>query len=112
MTGDGDRGSLVLVSTPIGNLGDLSPRAREALASADLLCCEDTRRTRGLLTHSGISGVRTVSLHAHNEASRIQTVLGLLADGKTVAVVSDAGRRCCPTPGRGWWRRQPRPGRW
>jgi len=92
-------GSLVLVSTPIGNLGDLSPRARDALASADLLCCEDTRRTRALLSHAGISGVRTVSLHAHNEASRIEMVLGALADGKTVVLVSDAGTPVVSDPG-------------
>ena len=99
MTADRAPGSLVLVSTPIGNLGDLSPRARDALASADLLCCEDTRRTRALLTHAGISGVRTMSLHAHNEASRIEVVLRLLAEGKTVAVVSDAGTPVVSDPG-------------
>ncbi|HUI04648.1 MAG TPA: 16S rRNA (cytidine(1402)-2'-O)-methyltransferase [Acidimicrobiales bacterium] len=99
MRGEGGGGSLVLVSTPIGNLGDLSPRARDALASADLLCCEDTRRTRALLTHAGISGVRTVSLHAHNEASRIEMVLAALAEGRTVAVVSDAGTPVVSDPG-------------
>ena len=67
MTGELAAGTLVLVATPIGNLGDLSPRALEALAQADIVCCEDTRRTRGLLTHAGLKGVRLLSLHDHNE---------------------------------------------
>jgi 16S rRNA (cytidine1402-2'-O)-methyltransferase len=93
------RGRLVLVATPIGNLGDLSPRAHEALATADLICCEDTRRTRALLSASGITargphGDRLLSLHGHNEASRLERVAAAVAGGATVAVVSDAG-----TPG-------------
>jgi len=92
-------GTLVLVATPIGNLGDLSPRARDALASADLVCCEDTRRTRGLLTHAGIRGRRLVSLHGHNEMARLEEVLSELADGATVAVVSDAGTPAVSDPG-------------
>lgn len=92
-------GTLVLVSTPIGNLGDLSDRARQALAGADVVCCEDTRRTRALLTHAGITGVRLQSLHAHNEAARAELVLALLADGATVVVVSDAGTPAVSDPG-------------
>ena len=70
------RGRLVLVATPIGNLGDLSPRAREVLATADLICCEDTRRTRALLSAVGVpasgpAGDRLLSLHGHNEAARL-----------------------------------------
>ena len=80
-------GSLVLVSTPIGNLGDLSPRAIETLEHADIVCCEDTRRTRGLLTHAGLKGVRLMSLHGHNEMARVDAVLAHLAEGRTVAVV-------------------------
>lgn len=89
----------MIVSTPIGNLGDLSPRAVEVLGHADLLCCEDTRRTRALLTHSGITGRRLLSLHARNEAARLPEVLGHLAAGKTVAVVSDAGTPGVSDPG-------------
>jgi 16S rRNA (cytidine1402-2'-O)-methyltransferase len=92
-------GRLVMVATPIGNLGDLSPRAVDVLAHADLVCCEDTRRTRGLLTHAGISGRRLVSLNDHNEAARLPEVLGQLEAGKTVAVVSDAGTPTVSDPG-------------
>ncbi len=99
MSGEPGAGTLVLVSTPIGNLGDLSPRALEALAQADLVCCEDTRRTRGLLTHAGLKGVRLMSLHGHNEMARVEAVLALLAEGRTVAVVSDAGTPAVSDPG-------------
>ena len=95
----GGSACLIIVSTPIGNLGDLSPRAVAVLGEADLVCCEDTRRTRGLLTHAGISGRRLLSLHARNEAERLPEVLGLLASGKTVAVVSDAGTPTVSDPG-------------
>jgi 16S rRNA (cytidine1402-2'-O)-methyltransferase len=98
------RGCLVLVATPIGNLGDLSPRAREALATADLICCEDTRRTRALLSAMGIpaggpQGDRLLSLHGHNEASRVERVRTCVAGGGTVAVVSDAGMPGISDPG-------------
>ena len=98
------RGRLVLVATPIGNLGDLSPRAREVLATADLICCEDTRRTRALLSASGITakgphGDRLLSLHGHNEASRLDRVAAAVAGGATVAVVSDAGTPGISDPG-------------
>jgi 16S rRNA (cytidine1402-2'-O)-methyltransferase len=98
------RGRLVLVATPIGNLGDLSPRAREVLATADLICCEDTRRTRALLSACGISakgpkGDRLLSLHGHNEASRVERVAAAVAAGDTVAVVSDAGTPGVSDPG-------------
>jgi len=99
VSGDRGAGTLVLVSTPIGNLGDLSPRALEALAQADLVCCEDTRRTRGLLTHAGLKGVRLMSLHGHNEMARVEAVLAHLAEGRTVAVVSDAGTPAVSDPG-------------
>ena len=98
------RGQLVLVATPIGNLGDLSPRAREVLATADLICCEDTRRTRALLsamgiTASGPAGDRLLSLHGHNEAARLERVAASVAGGATVAVVSDAGTPGISDPG-------------
>ncbi len=92
-------GALVVVATPIGNLGDLSPRAVEALASADLVACEDTRRTRGLLAHAGITGSKLVAVHDHNEAARVKEILGLLDQGRRVAVVSDAGTPAISDPG-------------
>ncbi len=94
------RGRLLLVATPIGNLSDLSPRARQALAEADLICCEDTRRTRVLLSAVGVgAGNRLLSLHEHNEASRVERVRMCLAEGGTVAVVSDAGTPGISDPG-------------
>jgi len=92
-------GQLVLVSTPIGNLGDLSARAVSTLGAADLICCEDTRRTRELLSHAGVRGRRLVSLHAHNEASRVDQVLARLAAGESIVVVSDAGTPSLSDPG-------------
>lgn len=91
-------GRLLVVSTPIGNLGDLSPRAREALAGADLIACEDTRHTGLLLSRLGVKA-RLVSYHEHNERARVPTLLAALADGKTVALVSDAGTPLVSDPG-------------
>src|SRR5579884_1397594 len=81
---------LVLVSTPIGNLGDIAPRAVQALREADLILCEDTRTTARLLAAHGIA-TRTAPLHEHNEPARIPAVLAMLRDGKRIALVSDAG---------------------
>ena len=92
-------GSLVLVGTPIGNLGDLSPRAVEALAAADLVCCEDTRRTGRLLEHAGLQGVRLRRVDEHTEAAAVTDVLELLAGGASVAVVTDAGMPALTDPG-------------
>jgi 16S rRNA (cytidine1402-2'-O)-methyltransferase len=90
----------VLVATPIGNLGDLSPRAQSVLAEADLICCEDTRRTRALLSAFEIrAGNRLLSLHGHNERSRLEQVAECVAGGGTVAVVSDAGTPGISDPG-------------
>jgi len=90
----------VLIATPIGNLGDLSPRARSVLAEADLICCEDTRRTRALLSAFEIrAGNRLVSLHGDNETSRLERVTQSVAAGGTVAVVSDAGTPGISDPG-------------
>ena len=102
--GEGGRGRLILVATPIGNLGDLSPRARDVLAAADLLCCEDTRRTRALLSAMGIPaggphGDRLLSLHDHNEDVRVERVVACVAGGGLVAVVSDAGTPGISDPG-------------
>lgn len=93
-------GALVVVATPIGNLGDLSPRAVLALTEAAVICCEDTRRTRALLTACGLrAGSRLRSLHRHNEGDRIPEILRLLDDQVTVAVVSDAGTPGISDPG-------------
>ena len=92
-------GLLVIVATPIGNLGDLSPRAVEALASADVIACEDTRRTRALLTHAGIAGARLVAVHDHNEAGRVREIVGMIDQGQRVALVSDAGTPAISDPG-------------
>ena len=93
------RGSVVLVGTPIGNLGDLSPRAARALGDADVIFCEDTRHSRKLLTHAGITGVSLRSLHGHNERERIDEILRMVGEGGTVAIVSDAGMPGSSDPG-------------
>lgn len=89
---------LTVVATPIGNLGDLSPRAAEALHTADLVLAEDTRRTGKLLQHIG-SQVPQRSLHDHNERDRIDEVLAVLAEGRRVVLVSDAGTPAVSDPG-------------
>jgi 16S rRNA (cytidine1402-2'-O)-methyltransferase len=91
-------GSLVVLATPIGNLGDLSERARRELERCDLVACEDTRRTGKLLAHLGIKKPM-VSLHEHNERWRATQVLERLAAGDTVALVSDAGTPLLSDPG-------------
>ena len=92
-------GTLWLVATPIGNLGDISPRAVEVLGSAALVCCEDTRRTGKLLRHAGIRAERLAVTNAHTEFERTDEVLGVLGDGRDVAVVSDAGTPGLSDPG-------------
>jgi len=96
---DHGRGRLTLVATPIGNLGDLSPRAVSTLQAADVICCEDTRRTRELLSHAGITHKRLLSLNEHNEAERIPGILARVRIGERVAVVSDAGTPGVSDPG-------------
>ena len=91
-------GSVYVVSTPIGNLEDLSPRAQRVLREASILACEDTRRTARLCTRFGI-GTRRVSLHAHNEERRVDELLRRLERGETVALVSDAGTPLLSDPG-------------
>jgi 16S rRNA (cytidine1402-2'-O)-methyltransferase len=92
-------GTLWLVGTPIGNLADMSERARETLARADVIACEDTRRTRALLTHFDISAPRLVSFFEGNERRRIQEILRLLKEGSDVALVTDAGNPGISDPG-------------
>jgi len=91
-------GTLFVVGTPIGNLGDLSPRAREALESADIVAAEDPRRTRGLLSHFRPE-VRIIAYHEHNEAERIQELVAALERGAKVSLVSDAGTPAISDPG-------------
>ena len=92
-------GALVLIGTPIGNLGDLSPRAVEALAGADVVCCEDTRRTGRLLEHAGIGRRPLLTVNDHTEARAIGEVMARLARGERVGVVSDAGMPGVSNPG-------------
>ena len=89
---------LYLVATPIGNLGDLSPRAVEVLSAVDVIYCEDTRHTGLLLNHFDIKKP-TRSLHTHNERERTEEVIGALKDGRDIAYVSDAGMPGISDPG-------------
>jgi 16S rRNA (cytidine1402-2'-O)-methyltransferase len=83
-------GTLYLVATPIGNLQDISFRAVETLKTVDLIACEDTRHTQKLLNHFSIKN-RLISYHEHNETERAAELAELLKQGKSIAVVSDAG---------------------
>jgi 16S rRNA (cytidine1402-2'-O)-methyltransferase len=94
------RGRLYVVSTPIGNVDDLSPRAREVLGIADVIAAEDTRHTLGLLSRIGVES-RLIAYHEHNEAERAPALLEQLENGKSVALVSDAGTPLISDPG---WR--------
>jgi 16S rRNA (cytidine1402-2'-O)-methyltransferase len=87
-----------VVGTPIGNLDDLSPRAAAALRDADVVACEDTRRTATLLRHAG-SSAPMLSVHRHNEAARTAELVGRMRDGARVALVSDAGMPLVSDPG-------------
>lgn len=91
-------GTLYVVATPIGNLADSSPRSIEALRAAELVACEDTRTSRTLLAHHGIAA-RTVALHAHNEREAGEKLLRALREGRSVALVSDAGTPAVSDPG-------------
>ena len=95
MTGPG---GLVVVGTPIGNLDDLSPRAAAHLREADLVACEDTRRTATLLRHAG-ADTRMLAVHQHNEAARAAELVERMRAGQTVALVSDAGMPLVSDPG-------------
>ncbi len=95
-----NRGRLYVVGTPIGNVDDLSPRARDVLAKADVIAAEDTRHTRGLLSRIGVES-RLIAYHEHNEAARVPALLEQLMGGKSIALVSDAGTPLISDPG---WR--------
>lgn len=92
-------GELWLVSTPIGNLGDLAPRAVSTLQACALICCEDTRHSGKLLSHAGVAGVRLAVANEHTENARATEVLELLAAGRDVAVLTDAGTPGISDPG-------------
>lgn len=92
-------GRLVLVGTPIGNLGDLSPRAFEALGQAAVVACEDTRRTGRLLSHFGISSPTYIVVNEHTEGDAAERVLGHVQRGDVVVLVSDAGMPGVSDPG-------------
>jgi 16S rRNA (cytidine1402-2'-O)-methyltransferase len=91
-------GTLFIVATPIGNLDDLSPRAREVLADADLIAAEDTRHTKRLLSHFGIK-TPLIAMHEHNERDAVDGLIEKLLDNLSVAVVSDAGTPLVSDPG-------------
>lgn len=93
-------GRLVVVGTPIGNLADLSPRAVQALTDADVVACEDTRRTGRLLAAAGIGGARLVAVHEHNEAAEAEGIVRRVGAGEVVALVTDAGMPTVSDPGR------------
>ena len=93
-----NEGALVLVATPIGNLGDLTSRAVAALRKADLILCEDTRTSARLMSAYAI-GTHMAPLHEHNEDSRIEAVLAMLRAGRHIAMVSDAGTPLVSDPG-------------
>jgi 16S rRNA (cytidine1402-2'-O)-methyltransferase len=90
--------TLYVVATPLGNLGDLSPRAAETLRSVPVVAAEDTRRTRGLLTHLGANPT-VLSFHAHSQDRRLETMLEILEEGRDIALVSDAGTPAVSDPG-------------
>jgi len=93
------RGRIVLVGTPIGNLGDLAPRAIDALTTADVVACEDTRRTGRLYQLMGITPPRFVRLDDHTEATEAPKLVDRAAAGEVVALVSDAGLPGLSDPG-------------
>ena len=93
-----NQGTLFVVATPIGNLDDLSPRAREVLASVDLVAAEDTRVTGRLLSHFGID-CRQTALHDHNEKDKSAALIRRLESGESIALVSDAGTPLISDPG-------------
>jgi 16S rRNA (cytidine1402-2'-O)-methyltransferase len=95
-----NRGKLYVVGTPIGDVDDLSPRARDVLAKAEVIAAEDTRHTRGLLSRIGVES-RLIAYHEHNETERVPALLAQLEQGHSVALVSDAGTPLISDPG---WR--------
>ena len=97
-TSDQAKGVLYIVATPIGNLADLSERARQVLAEVDMIACEDTRHTSKLLQHLGLKN-RLVAVHDHNERDKIDWIAECLDKGQSIALVSDAGTPLISDPG-------------
>lgn len=97
--GAGDAGTLHLVGTPIGNRDDLAPRAREVLAAVEVVACEDTRTCRRLYHWLGLPPPELLAYHDHNAAAALPGVLARLADGRDVALVSEAGMPAIQDPG-------------
>lgn len=91
-------GTLYIVATPIGNLDDMTPRARQTLTNVDLIAAEDTRHSGRLLAHFGIATPQ-LSLHEHNEAERTAQLLEKLRAGQNIALISDAGTPLISDPG-------------
>ena len=91
--------ALYVVATPIGNLRDISLRALDVLGSADTIAAEDTRNSTHLLSHHGITGKRLLALHQHNERGAAEKVINLLAQGESVALITDAGTPAVSDPG-------------
>src|SRR5437764_8910081 len=94
----GSRVALYVVATPIGNLEDITLRALRILKEVDLIACEDTRQTQKLLNHYGIS-TPTTSYHEHNELTRSTELVMQLEEGRSIALVSDAGTPAISDPG-------------
>jgi 16S rRNA (cytidine1402-2'-O)-methyltransferase len=99
LTARATTGALVLVATPIGNLGDLSPRAVQELAEADVVACEDSRRTGRLLQHAGVRARSLITVNDHTEAAAVGEVVRRLDAGQRVVVVTDAGTPGISDPG-------------
>ena len=95
----GGRAALVLVATPIGNMGDLAPRAIDELAACDVIACEDTRRTGRLLSLAGVSGKELVAVNEHTEADAAPVLVERIEAGERVAYVTDAGTPAVADPG-------------
>jgi len=91
-------GKLYIVATPIGNLADMTFRAVEILKSVDCILCEDTRTTKKLLDHYQIQN-KTMSFHSHSKLARVNDIIAMLTEGKSLALVSDAGTPCISDPG-------------
>lgn len=91
-------GTLYVVATPLGNLGDLSPRAADTLKRVAVVAAEDTRHSKPLLNHAG-SAAELVSLHAHSSDRALERVLRILSDGRDVALITDAGTPAISDPG-------------